>query len=326
VKLKDRVAIITGGSSGIGKAAAELFAREGAHIAVFDIWPAGGEATVARVRSLGREALFVKCDVSSEAQVESAVGQVVQRLGRIDILFNNAGGGVSPDDPPQVRGATPIDQMSEAEWDKVVDSHLKGCFLCSKHVVRQMKRQKPGGAIVNTSAVAGLVGVRFQHAYGAAKHGIIGLTKEMALELVDDGIRVNAVAPGATVTNMLRQNNREVPQATLDGLKQRYPMIARRPAGRDRQRRPLPRLGRCLLRHRRGAEHRRRPGGGITSCHPVKDTGVSGRASGAKHVSAPLRIAGLPEGLRSLSERPAHPLGALRCGSDAACGPSSPDS
>ncbi len=224
MKLQGRVAIITGGASGIGRATAELFAREGADIAIFDIWQPGGEEVAAEVRKLGRKALAVRCDVSSEAQVEAGVRKVVETFGKIDILFNNAGGGVSPDAPPQVRGSTPIDQMSEAEWDKVVDSHLKGCFLCSKHVVRQMKRQGAGGAIVNTSAVAGLVGVRFQHAYGAAKHGIVGLTKEMALELVDDNIRVNAIAPGATVTNMLRQNNKDVPQATLDGLKQRYPM------------------------------------------------------------------------------------------------------
>jgi NAD(P)-dependent dehydrogenase (short-subunit alcohol dehydrogenase family) len=224
MKLKDRVAIITGGASGIGRATAEIFAQEGAHVALFDIWQAGGKAAAAKIGKLGRKAIYVHCDVSSEAQVEAGVRRAVETFGKIDILFNNAGGGVSPDDPPQVRGSTPIDELSEGDWDKVVDSHLKGCFLCSKHVVRQMKRQNTGGAIVNTSAVAGLVGVRFQHAYGSAKHGIIGLTKEMALELVDYHIRVNAIAPGATVTNMLRQNNKEVPQATLDGLKQRYPM------------------------------------------------------------------------------------------------------
>lgn len=115
MKLKNRVAIVTGGSSGIGHATSLLFAEEGANIAILDIWEKGGQAVVDELTKLGRRAIFVKCDVSSEAQVEAGIQKTVATFGKIDILFNNAGGGISPDDPPQIRGSLPIDQLTEAE-------------------------------------------------------------------------------------------------------------------------------------------------------------------------------------------------------------------
>ena len=225
MRFTDRVAIVTGGASGIGRAVAEGFAAEGARVAIFDIWERGGKDLVQQLQATHkRPAMFVRCDVSHEANVESAVKKVVDAFGRIDVLINNAGGGVSPDEPPRTRERQTVDQITEEEWDKTIDTHLKGAFLCSKHVVRQFKKQGNKGAIVSTASVAGLVGYPYIHGYVAAKHGIVGLTKTIALEFATTGIRANAVAPGATDTNMLRGNRAQLPPEQLENIRQRYPM------------------------------------------------------------------------------------------------------
>ncbi len=225
MRFQDRVAIVTGGGSGIGRAVSTLLAQGGARVAIFDIWEEGGTDLAKQLHaSTGNTALFQKCDVSREREVEDAVAAVVSAFGKIDFLVNNAGGGVSPEEPPRERLRVTVDELSEEEWDKNIDTHLKGCFLCSKHAVRQMRRQGTGGAIVNTASVAGLVGYPNLHGYVAAKHGIVGLTKVMGLELVPYGIRVNAVAPGATNTNMLRGNRPELSDNAIEGIRERYPM------------------------------------------------------------------------------------------------------
>jgi NAD(P)-dependent dehydrogenase (short-subunit alcohol dehydrogenase family) len=215
MKLKDRVAIITGGGSGIGEATARLLAKEGAAVGILDVNDEGGLRVTRSIEDGGGRAMFVHCDVTQEAQVAGGIEAVVKAYGRLDIIHNNAG--VSG--PSQV----PIDQLEESDWNRVLNTHLKGCFLCSKHAVRQFKKQG-GGVIVNTASTAGLVGLPMVHAYGAAKHGIVGLTKEMALELAPFGIRVAAVAPGAIDTPMLRHGAPALGAEQLQSIHDRHPL------------------------------------------------------------------------------------------------------
>jgi NAD(P)-dependent dehydrogenase (short-subunit alcohol dehydrogenase family) len=190
-RLDSKVAIVTGGASGIGAATSRLFAREGARVAIWDIDDPGAAAVASEI---GPNAIAVHCDVSKEAEVRAAVGRTLEAFGTVDILVNNGGA------PPRY---LPIEEVDEAEWDRTLDSHLKGCFFCCKHVAPILK-QKRGGAIANACSTAGLRGSRHIQAYNAAKHGIAGLTKALAIEFGPDGVRVNAVAPGAVDTPMLR--------------------------------------------------------------------------------------------------------------------------
>jgi len=191
MQLIDRVAIVTGGASGIGEAIARRFAREGATVAILDIDKDKADRVAASITD-GRAVAFA-CDVSREADVEPVVGQVAARLGMPNLLVNDAG--IKPT-------LTPIDQLREADWDAMLDAHLRGCLLCTKHVIPHMKASGRG-AIVNIASLAGIRGRPLRHSYIAAKHGIIGLTKSVALECVADNIRVNAIAPGPVATPML---------------------------------------------------------------------------------------------------------------------------
>lgn len=215
MKLKDRVAIVTGAGSGIGEATARLLAQEGAAVAVFDVNDVNGQRVARAIEGAGGRAMFVHCDVSQEPEVERAIGAVVNAWGRLDIIHNNAGAA-----PPH---SVPIDELDAADWDRVLNTHLRGCFLGSKHAVRQFKKQGRG-VIVNTASTAGLVGLPMVHAYCAAKHGIVGLTKEMALELAPFGIRVAAVAPGAIDTNMLRGGAPALGEEQLRSIAERHPL------------------------------------------------------------------------------------------------------
>lgn len=196
--LAGQVVLITGASSGIGAAAAELLAEAGAAVALAARRVGETEELARRIASKGGTAAAFELDVTSEASIEVCVARVVERFGRLDHAFNNAGVGATH---------KPIEDTSEAEYDLVHDVCLKGAFFCMKHEIRAMRRAAGGGggSIVNTASVGGLVGVPGSADYVAAKHGLIGLSKSAAMETAQYGIRVNVIAPGATMTDMYRR-------------------------------------------------------------------------------------------------------------------------
>jgi len=198
--LKDKVALVTGGNSGIGRAIAVAFAEAGAKVVIAARGIESGEETVRLISDRGGECIFVRTDVSKAAEVESLFGRIAERYGRLDCAVNNAA----------VEGQKGFVDWSEAEWDETVDINLKGVWLCMKHEIPLML-EKSGGAIVNISSVAGLIGFPLHAPYVAAKHGVMGLTKTASVEFAKQGIRVNTVCPGTILTPMLEQgfaNNR----------------------------------------------------------------------------------------------------------------------
>lgn len=190
--LSGRTAIVTGGSSGIGEAIVRRFAGEGASVAILDLDLEGAQRVAASLA--GADIMCLRGNVSVEADVAAAIKAVIDRHRVVDILVNNAG------IPPMI---APVGELSEAEWDLMLDIHAKGCFLCSKHVMPHMKAQHRG-AIVNIASLGGIRGRPLRHSYIAAKHAIVGLTKSIALEGIPDNIRVNAVAPGPVDTGRAR--------------------------------------------------------------------------------------------------------------------------
>jgi 3-oxoacyl-[acyl-carrier protein] reductase len=192
--LSGQIAIVTGGSSAIGEAIVRRFVREGATVAILDIDLDGARRVAAALPDAA--VACVRCDVSVEADVSAAIKAVVDRYGKIDILINNAG--VTP-------LIAALDELSEADWDLMMDVQAKGCFLCCRHTMPHMKAQRRG-AIVNVASLGGLRGRPFRHTYIASKHAIVGLTKSIALEGIAHNIRSNAIAPGPVDTHGEKTN------------------------------------------------------------------------------------------------------------------------
>jgi NAD(P)-dependent dehydrogenase (short-subunit alcohol dehydrogenase family) len=200
-RFKGRVALVTGGASGIGKVTARIFAREGASVVVAtDANIQGGEDTVRLINEAGGEAIFVKCDVSQAQEVAAIIDTCVKKYGRLDYAFNNAGIGPDGKRVPVVN----IVDCPEEVWDRTIAINLKGVFLCMKYEIKQMLRQKYG-VIVNTSSVGAYKPARGFCAYNASKSGLIALTRTAALENATSGIRVNTILPGPTERTLLHE-------------------------------------------------------------------------------------------------------------------------
>lgn len=190
--MKDKVAIVTGARSGIGLATAQLFAKEGARVALVDINEPTQEAQ--DLVDAGYNAISIRCDVSSEKDVEAMVEKTVEAFGKLDYAYNNAG-----IQSPIMDTA----DLTEEEYDNVMNVNLRGIWLCMKYELRQLRKQGTEGAIVNCSSLGGLVGIAGRSAYHASKHGVLGFTKSSALEYAPKGIRINAVCPGIIETPMV---------------------------------------------------------------------------------------------------------------------------
>ncbi len=188
-RLKDKVALVTGAASGIGRATAMLFAREGARVVLTDI-AGSGEDVMQEIRASGGQALFILHDVTDEVVWQKVMSRIVESYGRLDVLVNNAGTATS----------RPVTELSLAEWREQLAVNLDGTFLGTKYAVRTMRLGRRGGSIINVSSVSGLVGSPGTAAYSASKGGVLMLSKAVAMECAQDGIRVNAVVPGGVRT------------------------------------------------------------------------------------------------------------------------------
>ena len=211
--LKNKVALVTGGGSGIGRATALAFAREGAKVAVADLQVDNGNETVRFIEENGGQALYIKCDVSKATEVEAMIRQCADRFGRLDCAFNNAG----------ILGemATTAD-CTEDNFDRIINTNLKGVWLCMKYEIPQMVIQG-GGSIVNTASNAAVRGVPELPAYSASKGGVLQLTRTAAVETAVSGVRVNAINPGLISTPMVHQQQESNPE-TVEGFIKEHPM------------------------------------------------------------------------------------------------------
>ncbi len=214
-RLEGKVALVTGGSRGIGKASAAAFAREGAKVVVTDVLVEKGKETVKMIQEMKGEAIFIETDVSQATEVSDLIKKVIETYGRLDCAHNNAG----------VLGTScRMTEYEEEVWERVMNINLKGVWLCMKYEIPQMIKYG-GGAIVNTASTFGLVGSPNRTAYVASKHGIVGLTRAAALEFAKDHIRVNAVCPGVIRTPI-------IDQAIADDPQREKWLLERHPIGR----------------------------------------------------------------------------------------------
>jgi len=216
MRLKDKVAIITGGGSGFGEVTARLFAIEGATVMLADINGESAEAVAESINKAGGRAVWAKTDVSSASSVEAMVQATLSAFDHVDILFNNAG----------IESFGTVIESDEASWDRTFAVHVRGAFLCSKFAVPAMISSGHGGVVINVSSVAGLVGLQHMSAYSAAKGAIISLTRSMAADFAQHGIRVNCIAPGTSMTPL---GHRLIEHDTPERLAQR---LSRYPLGR----------------------------------------------------------------------------------------------
>ena len=223
MRLKDKVALVTGAASGIGRATAALFGQEGAKVMCADLDAAGAERTARQIAGGGGEAASTQADVSQAADVERMVRETVERWGRIDILLNNAG----------VEWAMPAPQVSEQDWDRVIDVNLKGVFLGCKYAIPEMVKQGGGGSIVNTASIAGLRGNAWLSTYCASKGGVVQLTKALAVEWAEHNVRVNAVCPGVIRTPLAERGVEQAGALFGDTVEESWQRIAEgHPLGR----------------------------------------------------------------------------------------------
>jgi NAD(P)-dependent dehydrogenase (short-subunit alcohol dehydrogenase family) len=211
MRFANKAVVVTGGGSGIGRATCLAFAREGADVGVADFDAGNAEKVAAEVRSSGRKAVAIRVDVTDPASTQAMVTQTVGALGAVHILVNSAG----------VREIIPFLELPFAEWQRVIGTNLSGTFLSSQAVAQYLVKQGKGGKIINLASVAGLTGVPNRAAYVSSKHAVVGLTKEMALELADKNIQVNAVAPGVVQTSMTASYFQQ--PSVMETLKKAHP-------------------------------------------------------------------------------------------------------
>lgn len=215
MRLAGKIAIVTGAASGIGRACAALFAKEGARVVIADVDQAKGLDTAAALGRGGAEVVFTRCDVGEAADAKALIAHCIGRFGRVDVLVNNAG----------IIKTADFLELSEADWDAVLRVNLKGAFLVGQAAARAMVEQGTGGSIVNMSSVNAVLAIADQTPYVASKGGLNQLTKVMAIALADKGIRVNAIGPGSILTDLLKS-------AVMSNEAARQKILSRTPLGR----------------------------------------------------------------------------------------------